>query len=158
MKNNLREHDICALIREPETHSCESYEGSYWNEFEKDSRYEIFEIFEVLSFRPCELFDNHRVFEEVHSPEVLEGNAVYNYLLAQSKKLFSLTDEEVYLIWNWNIGKITPDGFFLFFEAQQYEIYKTPNYYNSNEARAEYAAFKSLLSKLRSHHFYAPKQ
>lgn len=158
MEDNLNTCDISALIREPEVRSYMSYSGSFWNEYEKDTDRTTFEIFEVLSFRSCELYDNRRIFEEIHAPEVNEDNAVYNYLLAKSKKLLSLTDEEAYLVWNWNVGQSMHDGFFLFFEAQQYGFYKTPNYYDDNQVILEKMAFKSLLSKLRSHPFYVCAQ
>jgi hypothetical protein len=158
MKTKLVELDLHPLVSVPCQFSYVSYVGSYWNEIEKNADYAKFEIFEALSFESRELYRCMSAFEAITSPNIQENDHVYNYLLAQTKKLFSLTDEEVNLAWNWNIARVMHDGFFLFFEEQQYGFLKTPNYYNSEETRLERKAFKSLLTKLRSSSLYSTKK
>ena len=141
---------------EPETSSYVSYTGSFWNEIKKDTDFEVFEIFEVLSFNYDKLLPHHDLFRQINCPAIADC-AIYNYLLGKTKELLYLSDEEAFLIWNWGVGQIMNDGFFLFFEQCQYNFFATPNYYNTEERRSEQAAFKSLLTKLRNHPAYVSK-
>jgi len=128
-----------------------SYTGSFWNESKNAADYEIFEIFEVLPFSSIDIYSHSNKLPKVNLPGVEEDDPVYRLLLSKAKEIFVLTDLEIELIWNWNIGNVNDDGFTLEFGAEQYMFLSRPNYFGDESHEKDIGAFISLLNKVRKH-------